>query len=80
MSIVKLQLTFDVSLDLSNVPAEEIEMAIDRVQNNLSSVAYRGIEEGMITDDCDAEIDDYKINVEEIVDNQHNPRAKPGKG
>ena len=68
--MTKLQLTFDVELDLSEVPASEIEMHIKRVENNLLNMAYKAVEEGMITDDSSALIEDYKVYVDEVSDSQ----------
>lgn len=64
--MLKLQLSFTVELNLDEVPASEIEMALKRVENNLLNLAYKGVEEGMVTDDTAAEIEDYLVSVDEV--------------
>ena len=59
MATVHLRLTIDVVYTAN-------EDDIDTLDNNLTMLADRAYDDGMITNDTDAEIESYTVNVEEI--------------
>lgn len=59
MPKARIQLTFDVTVDLDSTPVADIEAHMKRI-------AEHAIENGMVTANTSAEIDDYTISIGQL--------------